>query len=594
MSTNESQISQLSEEIRASLKSKPDKLQEYDNILDNFSKNSANSSESLYSLLSLFQGNSYMIHKVNEAIKIFSPESAAVFPYFDMQRYIFEFFTKTAKIQDAKYKDEVMKFITTVIFLIIQEFLPPTYLSIKMKKIPHLPQQFIQTINEYMHQIAPVMKLVRATICDMYRQDDNLASQTYFIKAKIKPTPPMQFMVLAHLQLKSLVRMTSFVHCLSLFGLGLISEETTHKWLMAIDPIIADLFNCCPDTNFPFKFHPAKIYKQIMEAGLTESQINWLFGSQLVNFMRSIPSMNGENIFESAANADDKAFTKRHLIDIEPFIPEMKSITFYKSMLKIIKTLRLGTPLEGVEESLKAIYGELAPSIEATAQSPQFMLKFYERLKFFGGFAHQEFESLVKKKILVLDLGSKDWRIEYWPISRKGFFLRSIVFNGYMHELLPKRLEISVFHFLNKFVGNFQTIGEKYVFFCEALKYNHFFCLKGTALAIIYFYEVSRYLAEISSLTKKDLEELSDLLFENEPPISKYIGKLISHIDIPSFNFVQSLHKIQESEMSMASDVSELIGQVTDDFFFEVNITKNAITIGASINFSCATPQNVS
>ena len=44
----------------------------------------------------------------------------------------------------------------------------------------------------------------------------------------------------------------------------------------------------------------------------------------------------------------------------------------------------------------------------------------------------------------------------------------------------------------------------------------------------------------------------------------------------------------------MASDVSELIGQVTDDFFFEVNSTKNAITIGASINFSCATPQNVS
>ncbi|OHS97349.1 hypothetical protein TRFO_36472 [Tritrichomonas foetus] len=589
MASKESHISQLSQEIKAYLGNHPDKIEEYENILQKFSSNNENSSILINKLIALFQGNHTIVKKITDGLKTSSPEAAAISSYFKMEKYIQTFFLGNGKNQVSNIKVELYRYMSTIVLLTIQEFLPSSFLNIKLKSIQNLvTTAFIQKINEYMQQIVPIMHSVRVALCDIYLTDRTTSRNKFFMKSSVKASTPMKLIVMAHLQLTDQAQISSFVKCLSLFGFGFLNDELTSKWLTEIDPIIGDFFGFCPDFNDQYKFHPSRIYAQITESELTEDQIQWLFGQQLMTAIMRMPSMHGDNIFISAASSERKSFTKKHLNQIEPSIPDLKSVTFYHSMKIIINHIRKGSPLTGIEESLKAIYGNLAPNLDAIEKNVQFLLKFYERCKSFGGRAKKEFHFLTKQKLETIDINSKEWRVIYWPIIQKSFLTRGIILNGFHSKPLSKKLEMAVYYFVNSFVKHFKSIQESYQLFNQIMQSGGtFYCLESVPLAIIYFMEISKMIQEMMPITKKELESISNLLFNEEPPLKKYSGKFISQIDIPALNFVQCLGKLQNCEIGIVDNLSEIIGAFDNEYYYKIDISKECIHIEASYNLLC-------
>lgn len=588
MASKENRISQLSIDIRNQLKDDPEKLTQYEQILQKFATNQVNSSTLLHSLCALFQGNTKMINKISEALKNPILEENAVLSYFQLIQHIQKFSTSECNSQITHDKLELLQYLIAIVHLTLQEFIPLKFIKSKMKSIQNLlSQSFIQKVNEYMKQIAQSPHAVRIMINDMYLSANNSAVHNkYFVKSSIKPSSPMQLMAMTHLQIKSPVHLQSLIRCLMLFGFGFIDDRCTFDWINTIDPILANFFNNCQEANTPHLFHPSQIYKQIVESGMNEEQIQWVFGKVIIDLLSKSESINGENLMESASNSSSAAYLKKNLVGIEPSIPEMKCITFFQAMKIIINFIRINNSnLQGIEESLKAIYGDKAPLLNDIGNNVDFLLKFYGRCREFGGIAQKEFRAIIKQKLQTVDIQSKEWRFICWPLMKKSYWIRSIVLNGYKHKILPKKLETAVFYFLNPFVKRFESIAHSYTIFTQMLQTGNFFSLEGPALALIYYIELSKMIATNSQMNKKELEELASLVFSNEPPIQKYLGKTISHIDIVALNFVQCLHKLEKSEIKLANDTIEMIGFIHSEFIYQINITKTDYTISALPNY---------
>ena len=92
--------------------------------------------------------------------------------------------------------------------------------------------------------------------------------------------------------------------------------------------------------------------------------------------------------------------------------------------------------------------------------------------------------------------------------------IRSIVFFGYKHKFLTKKIDNSVHNFLNSFVKRFESIVDPFKKFSELLaKGGNFLSLEGTALSIVYFFEIAKMIEECEiKMSKKELEELASLV----------------------------------------------------------------------------------
>lgn len=584
--SKENQISKLSNDIRNQLKNNQEKLEQYEQILQKFAGNQISSIILEKSLCALFQGNSKMINRISEALKSQILEEDAVMSYFQLIQFIkSNFISSNGQIPSDKL--EIFQYITLIVHLAIQEFLPLTFIIAKIESIQKLlPKSFDKKFSEYVHRIAPIPHSSRIFINDIYLSSNNSTVQNkYFIKSSVKPTEPMQFMTIAHLQVTSPIHLQSLIRCLTYFGFGFIDDKYAFNWINSIDPMLSEFFDCCQEANKPHLFHPSQIYKQIIESNMSNDQIQWIFGRMIFDYLSNTPTMNGEDLMESASKSELSSSIKQNFSEIESTIPEMKSVTFFNSMKIIINFIRNASPLNGIEESLKAVYGESSPSLAEIGNNVGFLLKFYERIKTIGGFAQKKFEYLAKQKMNKIDVGSKDWRFAYWPLTRKSFFIRSIVFNGYKRNNLNKEVENSVYYFLNSFVKRFESIANSFKFF-KGMMQNEgsFWALDGVALSIVYFFELATMIEENDKMNKKQLEELASLVFASEPPIQKYFGKTISNIDVLALNFVQCLQKIKKDEIKTSCDVSQFAGSVKSEFFYQIQITKDEVLITALPN----------
>lgn len=587
MSSKENHFSQLSDDIRNQLKNNQEKLDQYEQILQKFSTNQVSSIMLEKSLCALFQGNSKMISRISEALKDQILEEDAVMSYFQLIKFIQNFFiTSTGQIPNDKL--EIFQYLMLIIQLTIQEFLPLTFIITKIKSIQNqLSQSFVQKVNEYMHRIAQIPHASRIFMNDIYLSSSNSTIRNkYFIKSSVRATAPMQFMVMAHLQVTSPQHLQSLIRCLTLFGYCFIDDEYAFNWINTIDPILSNFFNCCQEANTPHLFHPSQIFIQIQNSNMTDDQIEWIFGRTIFEYLSNSQTMNGENLLESASNSQKSSSIKRTFSESEILIPEMKSVTFFNSMKSIINFIRGASPLKGVDESLKAVYGDTSPHLSEIENNIEFLLKFYSRLHHFGAISQKKFDYLVRQKMAQFDLASKEWRFAYWPITKKCHMIRSIVFFGYKHKCLTKKIDNSVHNFLNSFVKRFESIVDPFKKFSELLaKGGNFLSLEGTALSIVYFFEIAKMIEECEiKMGKKELEELASLVFTCEPPIEKYVGKTIANIDIMALNFVQCLHKIVKDEVLVVNDVTQLVGFLKSEYFFRIQITKDEVAISAIQN----------
>lgn len=586
MMRKENNVSKLVNDIQSLLKNNPEKKAQYDHILQKFSTNQVNSTVLERYLFSLFQGNTKMIGRITEVLKEPILEENAAMSYFQLIQYIQKFFiSNNGQIPNDKI--EIFQYMMMVVHLIIQEFLPYSFIKTKFQSTHNLlPQSFIRKVNEYMHQISQAPHSTRIMINDMYLSVSNSSIQNkYFIKSSIRPNSPMQLMVMAHLQITSPIHLQSLIRCLMLFGFGFIDDEYACNWINSIDPMLSNFFNSSQEANTPYLFHPSQIYSQIIESNMTEDQIQWIFGSAILDLLSKSVTINGENLLESASKADQNALKKRTIIEIEPSIPEMKSVTFLHSMKIIINFIRCGSSLQGIEESLKAIYGDFAPTLAQIGNNFEFLLKFYERLRKSGDIAQKKYTEIAKQKVLQLDIDSTAWRFAYWPLTRKSYFLRTIILCGYKHNLLTKKIELSVFYFLNPFVKRFEKIANSFKIFTKMLhSRGTFFSFEGPPLALVYFFEISKMISDNSQMSKKELEELASLVFSSEPPIQKYVGKAIAHIDILALNFVQCLHKIEKDEVKLVNEMTELVGFMKDEYFYQIEISEDDVSISALPN----------
>ena len=148
-----------------------------------------------------------------------------------------------------------------------------------------------------MHRIAQIPHASRIFMNDIYLSSSNSTIRNkYFIKSSVRATAPMQFMVMAHLQVTSPQHLQSLIRCLTLFGYGFIDDEYAFNWINTIDPILSNFFNCCQEANTPHLFHPSQIFIQIQNSNMTDDQIEWIFGRTIFEYLSNSQTMNGENL----------------------------------------------------------------------------------------------------------------------------------------------------------------------------------------------------------------------------------------------------------------------------------------------------------
>ena len=586
MSKDDSNLSHFANEIRDLLKNNEEKYNAFEHLLEKYSANEISPSAFISSLEHLFEGNKKVILKIHEVIKGPFQCEKIVSTYLEMTSYIQNF------LQSSKIKTnhlQITQYLTLIIHLTINELLPISFPSIKLKTMSNIfTQKFIQKFNGYLHSITQFPN-ASILIRDLYCRQ-NPAQSFYFTTSSLKPTFPIQLLVVAHLQIKSEENLKSFVRCLSLFSLGFISFDDTLNWISKIDPILSEVFSTKKNIGNipPHTFHPSKIFEHISQSNLTNSQIQWIFGQNIFQEFSTPVSLNGENLSDSMTKLKSSLYKQQYMQDIEPSIPEMKSVTFFHSMKTVIKYFQSGESLSGIEESLKSLYGQsFSYSLDEIGSNLPFLLQIYERFKKVGAEAQKSFAKLMKQKLDLLEISSHEWRIQYWPLMKKSYLNRQIVFNGFHYHKFDVNIQNKTFYFLNPFVKRFESILKAYDMFNQMLRGGSFYSNIGAALSLIYFIEINKMIkhSDTDQLTKKKLEEIAALLFTANPPLIDYFGQFISNIDIPARNFVQSLNKFSKSKIGLVFDLSQTIGLIEEEFVYHIIVDDEYITISALPNY---------
>lgn len=574
----------LAKGIKAFLKGTP-ALDQYHQILNEYTKNPANSKIFFAKLFQLLNGNPILQQKL--IVLAQKPPNMALFSPLDNFRIIF-IQHKSCGINNPVF-DQYIHILT---LLIIQELIPYEFLLDFISRFrPALPQEYIKKMKDLLKDIN---RVVHISHCELF--DRGIATMaTSSTPSKIisrptyKATDPVKIIIMARYMLTKDEQLQSFIQCLILYGLRVITNETAQKWLQKLDAYLAQfIHNSLEISTFPQKIYPSRIYSHIQQ-NFTDSQQQWIFGSKMINLLKNVRPLNDEHSTIPSILISCK---NQKVIDKSaPNVNDLKCVKYHQAIRVIIRYFRNENAdvkdLEPIIPVLKAIYGRNAPAIEVIAYCPQFLMQFVQRMRVMGMNAHNFAAKQFHTKLSQISVRDIEWRVIYQKILKSNFVLHGIVFSKIFRvKILGQKALQSTITFFGSFLQRFdKNIREIFEIFIGFYQKEQVYSSHHVVLALLFFQEVGSVLEE-ANLEESQILKLPDEIFSSSVPIVEYCGIRLANVDIPAVRFVQHLSKLVTTDKNPVfySRFEEAISQLTDEFVFGLTNNADVIAISTIIN----------
>jgi hypothetical protein len=388
--------------------------------------------------------------------------------------------------------------------------------------------------------------------------------------------PQLQFLSMVNLIVPSKTNVTSIMKCLKLFGNQMISIEEAIEWIGHFDGSLKSFFQSMVLECEPASLSPSKLKSAADKQVKSKSQQLWAFGPTIIDIL-STQSV-GQRELGSEGRISIEVRDQR--VDLIPSsILELQTRSFHQQLKFAAVQLQKQKPVEIKAEVQNAIYGghgKFPSNKSATAVVLQRLFKV-------GRKALDAQFRYINSVMAQLAPNTTEWRTEYSRLLGPVFARRILNLSG-LQGRFPEHIDLILDLFL-RFVRRFASISPSFpAQFAAAFRNGLTYMGERSALSIYYFFAAAHLIEAAADVVKWQLiAQIPDLVFDVAAPLPVFGDEMVANVDIPLLAAVKMMKRVP-SAVFVSEDVSVILNEPADQFFYEMAVENGAFTIVAAIN----------
>jgi hypothetical protein len=178
---------------------------------------------------------------------------------------------------------------------------------------------------------------------------------------------------------------------------------------------------------------------------------------------------------------------------------------------------------------------------------------------------------------------STKWRTEYARLLDLVFARRILNLSG-LQSRFPEHNEQILEVFL-RFFAKFASLNPSFpAQFAGAFR-NGLRCIGEHAVLSIYYFFAAAHLIQAAAdvVNWRLIAQIPDLVFDVAPALSVFGDEMVANVDMPLLAAVKMMKRVP-SAVFVNEDVSVVVNELGDQFFYEMTVENKAFTIITAIN----------